>query len=239
VIVNALAVTACDEQDRPVTDHRSDATAALRACYLATAAVAVALVERPEVAARWDDDSALALMTVGDLAAHLARSVTLVPTFLDADEPAGDPIDAGSYYGRIQGLPDVSSDVNAGVRARSRDDAEPGATAVAARARAALTALTDRLPGVPEARLVSAFGGAVMPVDEYLRTRLVELTLHIDDLVRSLGLPDSAAPEAPTEAKARAVDVLVAAARVRHGDAAVLNALARRELDAVDALHVV
>lgn len=43
---------------------------------------------------------------------------------------------------------------------------------------------------------------------------------------------------APEGAVALAVDVLVAAARARHGDRAVLNALTRRERDAQEALRV-
>ena len=71
-------------------------------------------------------------------------------------------------------------------------------------------------------------------LDEYLRTRLVELTVHIDDLAISVDV----APSVPAEAYAAAMDVLVAVGRRRHGDLAVLRALTRRERDQVEALRV-
>lgn len=51
-------------------------------------------------------------------------------------------------------------------------------------------------------------------------------------------LPDTPLPQPATEAVTAAVDVLVTAARERHGDHAVLLALSRREHDLVEALRV-
>lgn len=62
----------------------------------------------------------------------------------------------------------------------------------------------------------------------------VELAVHLEDLALSVGV-HAPAPEA---ALAIAIDVLVAAARERHGDQAVLHALARRERDTNHALRV-
>lgn len=217
--------------------------AAVRALYLATAGVATDLLGRREVRDRWDDASVLDGMTVGDLAGHLGRSVTLVEEFLDAAEPPpGEVVDAGRYFAGVDGLTDAGSEVNAGIRERSRQAAAGGPDAVAGRVRSCLDGLAARLGDVPAQRRVVAFGGRTITLDEFLRTRLVELCLHVEDLELSVG-PGPGADAAdvadlPDDALAEAVDVLVAAARTRHGDAAVLRALARRERDVVHALRV-
>jgi hypothetical protein len=216
---------------------------AVRALYLATAGVAADLLDRPEVSDRWDDPSILPRMTVGDLAAHLGRSVLLVETYLDEPDPAAPaPVDAAEYFGAFAGSADLDNDLNSGVRARSRAEAAPGPAGVATRVRAALDRLAVRLGAEPADRQVLAFGGRTITLEQFLRTRLVEFCVHVEDLELSVGLGpgvDAAddVADLPDDALAHAVDVLVGAARVRHGDAAVLRALARRERDAVDALR--
>jgi hypothetical protein len=74
-----------------------------------------------------------------------------------------------------------------------------------------------------------------MMLDEYLRTRVVELVVHADDLAASIGV--ELVPPQPATCRV-AIDVLVDAARIRHGDMAVLRALARRERGPVEALRV-
>lgn len=76
--------------------------------------------------------------------------------------------------------------------------------------------------------------GEKLLLDEYLATRFVELPVHSEDLSLSAG----STAEAPLAAITRAVDVLVAAARERHGDREVLHALSRRERDERSALRV-
>jgi hypothetical protein len=74
-----------------------------------------------------------------------------------------------------------------------------------------------------------------MRLDDYLETRLVELVVHDDDLATSVDVPT----ELPGEALELAIDHLVAVARFRHGDLAVVRALARRERDISEALRVI
>ncbi|MES2092386.1 MAG: hypothetical protein V4531_01065 [Actinomycetota bacterium] len=76
--------------------------------------------------------------------------------------------------------------------------------------------------------------GEELLLDEYLRTRLVELAVHTEDLALSIGVEVTS----PAPAVSMAVDILVAAARERHSDQEVLRALTRRERDTVDALRV-
>lgn len=85
------------------------------------------------------------------------------------------------------------------------------------------------------ARLVRVFGGLVMRLDDYLQTRIVEALVHTEDLALSVGI---APPNPPGDALEIAVDHLLDVTRRRHGPAAILRALTRRELDDVAALRV-
>ncbi|MCZ7526745.1 MAG: maleylpyruvate isomerase N-terminal domain-containing protein [Acidimicrobiia bacterium] len=205
----------------------------VRDAYLAAATAAVALVGDEAVARRWDEPSVLDGMSVGLLAGHLARSVLQVEWYLDAPLPDGEPITAEAYYARLEGTRDPGSPLDAGVRSRSEEAASAGPVALHDRAAAARDRLADRLRREPPDRRLEAFG-RVLLLDEYLRTRCVELAVHLDDLALSACL----APAPPPAAVAVAVDVLVGAARERSGDLAVLRSLARRERDPRDAVRV-
>ena len=211
-------------------------TGAVRTSYLEAADRAVQLLGAGEVARGWEAESVLTGMSVGGLAGHLARSVLQVEWFLDGEVLGADPVSPVRYYGRLVDTALPGSPLNVGVCARSEETASAGPTAVADHARAALERLTRRLGKEPADRRVAVLHrpGVEMLLDGYLQTRCVELAVHLEDLALSVG-SDVRAPEAAT---AVAVDVLVAAARDRHGDQAVLHALARRERDAVEALRV-
>ncbi len=211
------------------------AAGGVRDVYLAAAAVAADLVARPEVAARWAEPSALPPLTVGGLAAHLGRSVLQVGWYLDLPVPAVEPVDAAAYYAELEGTADPGSELNVGVRERADEVAAAGPASVAGEVAAALDAVRARLLTEPPGRRLPAFG-RVLLLDEYLRTRLVEIAVHVDDLTRSVpGLDADALLPAAADA---AISVLVGAAVVRHGRTAVLRALTRRELDRADALRV-
>lgn len=233
-----------------------------RVTYLEAAASAVDLIGDERVASRWHEESVLPGMTVGVLAAHLGRSLTQVEFLLDLDldldrdvdsdldrdsGPGGEAdgehgladviaIDASTYFGTFEGIADRESDVSRGVIRRGTQTAEKGVLAVVAQCRETLDHLRSRLASESVNRRlgVAHRPGEIISLDDYLRTRLVEFAVHTDDLSLSIG----AAVTSPPAALAAAVDVLVGAARVRHGDLAVLRALSRRERDESDALHV-
>lgn len=212
---------------------------AVRAVYLAAAAVATDLLGHPAVADRWDRSSALDGLSVGGLAAHLARSVLQVEQFLDGPVGLADPaalVSAVDYYARLEGTSVAASPLNTGVRRRSAQTAAQGPAAVAAEAGRCLRRLRERLPAEPAQRRVAVLHrpGEELLLDEYLATRCVELSVHTEDLARSV----DAQVQPPMPAVDVAVDVLVAAARRRHGDRAVLRALTRREHDHIQALRV-
>lgn len=185
---------------------------------------------------RWGEPSALDGMTIGDLAAHTARAVTNVSRYLDADAPNGPPqVDAAGYFLAVEGLGDPESDTNRGVLARAAEESALGFHAVLDRLDDDTAALTGRLAEEPGERTVMVFGDLVMTLDEYLVTRMVELVVHGDDLAASLDETEPVFPQAVTQG---VIDTLTEMARRRHGDAAVVRALTRRERDTIEALRV-
>ncbi len=209
----------------------------VRTQYLAAADSALTLIEHERTAEWWHRPSALEGMTVGALAAHLARSVLQVQWFLEGEVTGNAPlVNAASYYARLEGTASRSSALNQGVELRSRETAEQGATSLSASARMTLEGLRSRIPDEPPERRVAVAHrpGEELLLDDYLRTRLVEIAVHIEDLALSLQLDHSA----PPEAIATAAELLFAVARERHGDTAVLRAMSRRERDLGDALRV-
>jgi len=205
--------------------------------YVEAANQVVNLLANPRVASRWDRPSALPQMTVGALAGHLGRSVLQVETYLAAESP---PIDAPcltavEYYAGLVGVDDLGSALNVGVRQRAAESAAGGHPALMAEVTHCLQSLRERLPVEHPDRRVAVFNGRILFLDQYLRTRLIEITVHLDDLALSVGLPTPAIPEV---ALGTAIEVLVAIARARHGSLAVLRALTRRERDPDAALRV-
>ncbi len=205
----------------------------VRDLYLKTAGAVIELISCRQVESKWGEESVLERFNVGDLAGHLARSVLQVEWFLDAPVPNTEPIDTATYYAQLQGFTDLDSDLNVGVRAHGAEVAQWGHRQLVDTTRQALDNLRTRLVAEPSDRRVDAFG-RVLVLDEYLRTRLIEMTVHIDDLNCSVDV-DTRPPEAATDL---AVNTLVQAAIIRHGTSAVLRSLTRRERDKVQALRV-
>ena len=207
----------------------------IRRAFLEAGAAAATLLGRPEVEDSWAGPSALPELTVRGLAGHLLRATGSVEAYLDRPEPDGEPVGAAEYYVQAVDEPDIHSDVHRAIRQRGEDEAAAGLDAVRARSQELLERLSARLENEPPDRKVRAYKGVVLRIDDYLVTRLIELTVHVDDLAVSVGLPP---PELPAEATRLAIDALVEAARIKHGDLAVLRALTRRERDEVQALRV-
>ncbi len=194
----------------------------VRQTFLAAAAVVPDVVEA--VAPAWDRPSALSGWTVGGLAGHFARGVGTVAGYVAAPPPSGGlAVDAPGYFRHFDTEDEALAD---GVLRRGIAAGETGAEAVTARVRADLAVVTDAIGGSAPDRQVAVFGGLVMGLDEYLRTRLVELVVHLDDLEASVG---HALPAMPAEAVEEALGVLVAMAERRHGARLLIRALARSE----------
>jgi hypothetical protein len=203
----------------------------IRAAFLQAAGEAANLIGRREVGDRWNDPSTLAEMEIGALAGHLARAVLTVHWYLDMPEPEPPTMTAGEYFAGA--TPDPSSEANVAVRERAMESSRGGWARLYLDIGNALDHLRRRLPGERADHRIPAGGGALL-LDEYLRTRIVELVVHTGDLCRSLELP---LPDLP-DATSVSIGVLIETAMVRHGATRVLHALARRELDKSDALRV-
>lgn len=212
----------------------------IRSLFGEAAEATAPLLASPALAARFEGPSALAEFSVRGLAGHLLRALTSVEGYLDAAEPAaggtGTP-SAAAYYATVMGPgpPDVHDDLNRAVRQRGVEAAAGLPEELAAAWSAAARRLRARLRAEPPGRSVSVYGGLVLSLDDYLVTRLVEVVVHGDDLAVSLKVDPPALDPAAT---GLVVATLVEVARIRHGDTAVVRALARRERDSADALRV-
>jgi Mycothiol maleylpyruvate isomerase N-terminal domain len=228
---------------------------AVRATFLEAAEFAARLLANPAVAARWDDPSALADMNVGALAGHLARQVLLVQRMLatsagprepagarepagprepaGAREPAGtaaalEPISLPEHYARAAWVDaDLQDEANVSIRRDSEREAADGPAGLAARTARAAAVLAAQLPAEPADRAVFLpWGPWALTLDDMLRTRIMEIAVHGDDLTCSVDLNE---PELPAAVAAEAIELLTRLSVRRHGAAALLRALSRAE----------
>lgn len=194
------------------------------------AAAAEQLIASDAVGRRWDDASALEGYTVAGLAGHLARAVLTVEPYLEAAgraEPDRLADAAGYFVAVLAGHDPVDSDVHRTVRARGAEQAADGPAVLAAAVRDARTRLAARLDADTLRQVVAVRDGVTMTVEDYLRTRVVELVVHCDDLAVSVGGHE---PEMlPAEAYPVAAAVLAEVAVRRAGGLATVRSLSRRE----------
>ena len=197
-----------------------------RTAYLEAAAVAAELVALPAVALQWEDLGASRGMTVGATAAHLVASgIEMLVSCLAEEEPPGTRTLEPSRYFSGQTL-DLDHEGHEDVRERSHSASLRGAAPLAADAASAVSGLAVSLAEQAEGRRVLVLGKFDMALDGFLITRLVELLAHTDDLAASISVPT---PELPVAAYELVIPCLTDVARRRHGNLAVLRALARRE----------
>jgi hypothetical protein len=195
---------------------------------------AAELIGSETVAARWDEPSALAGMTVGALSAHLVRAAGSVLAYLDRTDPGAQPPGAlltpVTYFHAA-----IDSPIHERIKEVSADEAAAGWTDVSRRCRDVAAALRVRLAEEPTDRLVGALGGRMLTLDDFCRTRLIEVLFHLDDLAASVGVPT---PDTSVEGRTIVIDTLIGIARMTHGDWPVLHALARNERREADVFPV-
>lgn len=201
---------------------------AIRQVIAGAAQIAADLVASDEVAQAWSEPSALQGMTVGALAAHLVRATGATLAYLDRTDPTAVPTDdlltKTTYFHAA-----IDAPIHDRIKEVSADEAAPGPASVAGRAQEVATQLAERLPAEPEDRLVGALGGRMLSLDDFLRTRTIEIGMHVDDLAHSVGL---ATPELAPEMTSEIIEIVVGIARHLHGDWSVIHALARAERSA-------
>lgn len=205
--------------------------ATVRQAYLDSAQAFLALAEGDATDQRWASDSALAGFTVGVLVAHTLTAIQWLSMLLDAPPPpdARRPIALGNYYAgmKIATDEDRASDIHAGLRMLAMHAAEKGRDAVLERFRATVEHQDEQLAEQPVERVLDMRPTipATIALDDFLRTRVLELVVHGDDLAVSVGVDF----QPPSPAAAEAITTLVATATRAYGDIAVIRALSRRE----------
>ncbi|MDT0341585.1 maleylpyruvate isomerase N-terminal domain-containing protein [Streptomyces litchfieldiae] len=195
--------------------------------FLDTAQVVSGLLRSPALAERWERPSALAEFRVSGLAGHLARAVFNVERWL-AEPPrsGGTPIDAVAYFlSGADPAPDLDGAVPRRIREVGEQEAAGGPAALAKEFDAARARLAALLPTLPLDRPVGVFAH-LLPLEQCLLTRLVELVVHLDDLAVSL---EVTTPPVPAEASDAVTVCLTRIAVARHGALPVMRALSRRE----------
>jgi hypothetical protein len=110
------------------------------------------------------------------------------------------------------------------IRERGALLAQGGPDQVASVVHTRLGRLRIRLLDTEPRTLVQVAGGAVMHLDDYLMTRIVEQAVHLDDLSRSIDRPLSPLPPAAYDA---ALSVALDLAQLRSDAPAVIRALYR------------
>ena len=195
---------------------------------------AAALMATDAVATRWDEPSALAGMTVGALSAHLVRAAGAVLAYLDRTDPAARPdgelLTPVTYFHAA-----IDSPIHERIKEVSASEATVGPVDLAAKCAAVAEAMRTRFAAEPSDRLVAALGGRMLTLDDFCRTRLIEVLFHLDDLAASVDVP---CPDTSVEGRTIVIDTLVGIARMQHGDWEVLRALAREERRAADVFPV-
>jgi len=187
----------------------------------------VELVSAPGVAAAWGRESALPGMTVGGLTRHLVSQPQSAVEFLRAVPPTdAQVVSLVDYYARVDWLraaPDAVE--NTSIRDDFNELARPGPAA----SLHILNLARAELPGVIAAAgpiTYVPWQDCALDVDDFLVCRLLEIMVHADDLATSLGCPT---PQFDDAVRDPVVALLAALSVRRHGQGAVLRALARAE----------
>lgn len=195
--------------------------------FLEGADLAADLLRHNVVRTSWQERSALPEMSTGALACHLSRQVTRAAELLARPSalPALGSVD--EHYARASWV--TSSSPRDPANDRSTGDAEAalGHGLMLDRLESDLAIVKRRLEsGAVRETVDIPWQGWALRRDHFLCTRLVEIVVHTTDLAESLRLP---APRFPEPVFAPVSDLLVRLAVRRHGQAAVIGTLTRRE----------
>ncbi|MCP3856139.1 MAG: maleylpyruvate isomerase family protein, partial [Actinomycetia bacterium] len=174
---------------------------------------AAEVMARPVVAQRWDEPSALEGMTVGALSAHLVRAAGATLAYLDRTDPEARPdgelLTPITYFHAA-----VDSPIHNQIKDVSATEAEIGHPATVDKCREVAAQMRERFAAEPTDRLVAALGGRMLTLDDFCRTRMIEVLLHLDDLAVSVG---EQRPATDPEGPAIVIDIVMGIARRHRG----------------------
>lgn len=192
--------------------------------FIEASRIAADLVGRPEVAQRWDEESACSGMTVGGLATHLVGQAVSTARLVPAGPGLEPPIPLLEHYSRARWVSQsLEEEANVSIRESGNAEAAVGVEAIRARVADALEQLPAVL-GRPEAGVYIPWQGWTLSRQDWLVSRLMETVVHTDDLAASIGVPT---PEFPDDAVRPVLELLTALAVRRHGQTALVRTLAR------------
>lgn len=199
-----------------------------REIFVEAAEAALPVIEHELVAKRWDEPSALPLMSVGGLATHLAgQVVTAHAAFASPAAASRDtPLPVLEHYARSAWVEEgLDGESNVGIRTGAEHTAEEGRDAVVERLERALSSLRGWSGDTPPVVRMPWWEWS-LSTDDFLLTRMMEVVVHCDDLAVSVDVPT---PEFPRSVIRPVLTLLTTLAVSRHGQPAVLRALTRRE----------
>lgn len=211
------------EPTAPYSDELS--TEEVRGLVIEAVEAAAEFMATEPVGAKWDEPSALDGMTVGALAAHLVRAAGATIAYLDRTEPERQPegelLTPITYFHAA-----VDSPIHEQIKDVSATEATIGHDATVTKCRELADNMRTRLADEPADRLVGALGGRMLTLDDFCRTRLIEVLLHLDDLAVSVDQPR---PTTDPRGPQVVIAITIGIAQAVHGDWPVLYALARAE----------
>ena len=165
------------------------------------------------------------------VASHAVHSVLWLEELLKSIEPVGlRTVTVLEYFGpnRMEGSHDADH-FSASLRAAAEAFAQTGPEIVNAACITARDELVGLLTDASVTRAVSVVRvpGGQVPLGEYLRTRVLEIVVHGDDVVCSVAGMTVTGP--PPDSMATCLGVCLELARARAGDLRILRAFTRRE----------
>jgi hypothetical protein len=196
--------------------------------YLTAVDSVADLLGRAEVADRWAQPSALAEWSVAGLAGHLAGQVFAGVNLIQAEPSELTPIALDEHYHRVTWIgAAVDDEQSIEIRAGGDANAEGGPSALLGRVTEARERLEVLLAETaPDRPVLVPWQGWALRRDDFLVMRMMEITVHSDDLAASVGIT---APELPEEVLTPVLGLLTRLAVRRHGQSAVVAALSRAE----------
>ncbi|HEY1828861.1 MAG TPA: maleylpyruvate isomerase N-terminal domain-containing protein [Acidimicrobiales bacterium] len=211
------------------------------AAYLDAVDWVLGLVASPEVAAAWTGPSSLARYSTGGVAAHVVMGaiIRLDGLLAEAEPLERRPVGLPESFlpNRVED-PEVEDELFARVRQAAEKLAQGGPAGVLAAAAESLAHLRAILPtaSLDRAMTLLRVPDGRMTLRDTLRTRILEVVVHGDDLVASV--PGWAALGPPDRAVDICLGVCLELAKARLGGMGALRAFTRAERAEPDALRV-
>jgi hypothetical protein len=200
----------------------------IRQHFLIAATAAARLLSDPAVAAHWDQESALTDFSIRGLAGHLGLQVFYVTQAIAEPAPSGEAVSIEEHYNNAAWMnAPLDSEANSSIREMGEAEAKDGPAALAGRVTSMVAGLQNSFQLNLAERLVHLpWSNRRLKLDDFLLTRLMEITVHSDDLAVSVGVPT---PRLPPEVLEPVIELLTGLALRRHGGLALLRALSRQE----------